>query len=61
VAELKKCNKKLIEAGGKTTLLHHIFQRLGITPDEFYAKSYKVRAFMLASMRVQLRNGRGTN
>jgi hypothetical protein len=47
-------NKKLIEAGGKTTLLHHVFQRLGITPDEFYAKSYKVRAFMLASMRVQL-------
>lgn len=35
-------------------MLHHLFQRLGITPDEFYAKPYKVRAFMLASMQVQL-------
>lgn len=35
-------------------MLHHIFQRLGITPDEFYAKPYKVRKFMLASMQVQL-------
>jgi len=35
-------------------MLHHIFQRLGIPPDEFYAKPYKVRAFMLASMMVQL-------
>ncbi len=35
-------------------MLHHIFQRQGIPPDEFYAKSYKVRAFILASMAVQL-------
>ncbi len=35
-------------------MLHHIFQRQGIPPDEFYAKPYKVRAFMLASMMVQL-------
>jgi len=35
-------------------LLHHIFQRQGIPPDEFYAKPYKVRAFMLASMLLQL-------
>ena len=34
--------------------MHHIFQRQGIPPDEFYAKPYKVRAFMLASMMVQL-------
>ena len=34
--------------------MHHIFQRQGIPPDEFYAKPYKVRAFMLVSMRVQL-------
>lgn len=34
--------------------MHHMFQRLGIAPDEFYAKPYKVRAFMLASMMVQL-------
>jgi hypothetical protein len=27
---------------------------MGITPDEFYSKPYKVRAFMLASMTVQL-------
>lgn len=31
-----------------------MFQRLGLTPDEFYAKPYKVRAFLLASMQVQL-------
>jgi len=31
-----------------------MFQRLGITPDEFYVRPYKVRAFMLASMMVQL-------
>lgn len=35
-------------------MLHHIFQRQGIPPDEFYAKPYKVRKFMLASMMVQL-------
>ena len=35
-------------------MLHHIFQRQGIPPDEFYQKPYKVRAFMLASMMVQL-------
>ena len=34
--------------------MHHIFQRQGIPPDEFYAKPRKVRAFMLASMMVQL-------
>ena len=35
-------------------MLHHIFQRQGIPPDEFYRKPYKVRAFMLASMMMQL-------
>lgn len=35
-------------------MLHHIFQRLGITPDEVYAKPYKVRKFMFASMMAQL-------
>ena len=35
-------------------MLHHIFQRQGIPPDEFYRKPYKVRAFMLASMRLQI-------
>jgi len=35
-------------------LLHHIFQRQGIPPDEFYAKPHKVRDFMLASTIVQL-------
>ncbi|MBO8169350.1 MAG: hypothetical protein H0Z35_09235 [Thermoanaerobacteraceae bacterium] len=43
-----------MKAGGRAALLHHLFQRLGITPDEFYAKPFKVRAFMLASMMVQL-------
>ena len=36
------------------TLLHHIFQRMGIPPDEVMAKPPGVRVFMLASMRVQL-------
>jgi hypothetical protein len=31
-----------------------MFQRFGLTPDEFFAKPYKVRAFLLASMQVQL-------
>jgi len=34
--------------------LHHIFQRLGIPPDEVMKKPRGVRAFMLASMLVQL-------
>lgn len=34
--------------------MHQIFQRLGITPDEVYAKPAGVRAFMFASMRVRL-------
>lgn len=36
------------------TLLHHIFQRMGLPPDEVMAKPPGVRAFILASMRVQL-------
>ncbi len=36
------------------TLLHHIFQRHSISPDEFYVKPYKVRAFIMASMMTQL-------
>jgi len=35
-------------------LLHHIFQKTGITPDEFYEKPPGVRAFLLASMMVAL-------
>ena len=46
--------KKLIKAGGKTTLLHYIFQRQGIPPDEFFAKPYGVQLFMLASKKVEL-------
>lgn len=34
--------------------MHHIFQRLGIPPDEVLAKPRGVRAFMFASMLVQL-------
>lgn len=37
------------------TLLHHIFQRMGIPPDEVWAKPPGVRAFMLESMRIQLK------
>jgi len=35
-------------------LIHHIFQRTGLTPDEFWAKSEGARKFMLASMLLQL-------
>lgn len=41
-------------AGGKATLLHHIFQKTGMTPDEFYQKPPGVRAFLFASMEVTL-------
>nr|DAU99396.1 MAG TPA: Protein of unknown function (DUF3263) [Caudoviricetes sp.] len=34
--------------------MHHIFQRTGITPDEFYQKPRGVQAFMLASTRIYL-------
>jgi hypothetical protein len=40
-------------------LLHHIFQRTGITPDEFYKKPHGVQAFMLASMRIYLESSKG--
>ena len=48
-----------MKAGGKTCLLHHIFQRTGITPDEFYKKPHGVQAFMLASMRIYLESTKG--
>jgi len=35
-------------------LLHHIFQRTGIPPDEVMAKPRGVRDFMLASMMLVL-------
>lgn len=44
----------MIEAGGRVYLLHEIFQRTGRTPDEIMSKPPGVRAFCLASMRVQL-------
>ncbi len=44
-------------AGGKACLLHHIFQKTGITPDEFYQKPKGVQAFMMASMIVSLEPG----
>ncbi len=40
-------------------MLHHIFQRTGITPEEVYAKPPGVRAFMFASMMVRLENDKG--
>lgn len=42
-------------------LLHHIFQKTGITPDEFYEKPKGVQAFMLASMRIALEPQKGGN
>lgn len=41
-------------AGGKSTLLHIIFQRHHIAPDDFMAKPSGVKAFMLSSMKIQL-------
>ncbi|WP_262384567.1 hypothetical protein [Paenibacillus terrae] len=35
-------------------MLHEIFQRHGIPPDEVYAKERRHRFFMYASMMVQL-------
>lgn len=35
-------------------MLHQIFQRIGISPDEVMDKPPGVQAFMLASMQVQL-------
>lgn len=35
-------------------LIHQIFQRTGLTPDEFWAKPEGTRKFMLASMALQL-------
>lgn len=41
-------------AGGKATLLHQIFQRQGIRPDEVMGMPSGVRAFLFASMMVRL-------
>jgi hypothetical protein len=35
-------------------LLHEIFQRHGIPPDEVYNKPFRVRKFMYASMELVL-------
>ncbi|MGP0579199.1 hypothetical protein ACTP13_19630 [Paenibacillus peoriae] len=35
-------------------MLHEIFQRLGIPPDEVYAKERRHRMFMYASMLTKL-------
>lgn len=35
-------------------MLHHIFQRTGITPDVVMGQSRFIRTFMLKSMEVQL-------
>lgn len=41
-------------AGGKATLLHHIFQRQGILPDQVMELPSGVRAFLFASMIIRL-------
>lgn len=41
-------------AGGTATILHHIFQKTGMTPDEFYEKPPGVRAFLIQSMKITL-------
>ncbi len=37
-------------------LLHQIFQRTGITPDEFYLKPLWVQKFMLESMKITIKS-----
>ena len=46
--------EKLIEAGGKTTLMHIIFQRHHIPFDEFLSKPDWAQVLMLESMKIQL-------
>lgn len=43
-----------MEAGGKSYLLHKIFQRTGKSIDEFFEKPPHIQEWMLASMVVQL-------
>ena len=45
-------SKKLIRSGYKSALLHWIFQRQGIRPDEVMALPSGVRAFLFASTEV---------
>jgi hypothetical protein len=41
-------------AGGKATLLHHIFQKQGILPSEVMKMPSGERAFLFASTRIRL-------
>ncbi|QGG58703.1 hypothetical protein GE073_10500 [Paenibacillus sp. B01] len=43
-----------MRAGGEPFLLHLIFQRHGIAPDEVYNKEERFKRFMYASMMLQL-------
>ena len=51
IMEIIDC-KKLIMAGGKSTLLHHIFQRQGLLPSEVMSLPSGERAFLFASTRL---------
>jgi len=44
----------MILAGGRATILHHIFQEHHIPPDEVLKKPPGVRAFLFASMKIRL-------
>jgi len=39
--------------------VHHIFQKTGVTPGEFYEKPKWEQAFMLASMKIYLKPEEG--
>lgn len=41
-------------AGGTARLLHQIFQRTGMTPDEVMEKPRFTRVFLLQSTRIQI-------
>ncbi|MUG88121.1 hypothetical protein GNP92_17405 [Paenibacillus timonensis] len=43
-----------MKAGGEAFLLHLIFQRHHLPPDEVYNKDENVKRFMYASMMLQL-------
>ena len=40
-------------------MLHNIYQKHGMTPDEFYAKPKGVQAFIIASMRIAMEQEEG--
>ncbi|OAT81106.1 hypothetical protein A6M21_11895 [Desulfotomaculum copahuensis] len=47
-----------MKSGGLAHLVHQIFQRTGLPPDEFWAKPRGAQLFMLASTQIVLEEER---